>query len=491
MAMTQNLIASTTRYDWQGEERCFRMPAGHHGEDYVDPRTLSPEVFYKRDRDGIMECEKSFNQTQMDGDTHHGIRWKRQEQTLIPVSQPTIANRSARASAGSFDHLFVPVPAINARSTPPHDFTLFAPIYGVDGVPVFEQQLYPSQSVLSSNGYAKPPANLPTPPDTGPRQGQGTSQTHLGHTLGGNGSVQDVSMFTPYFDDSNYVNFNALQMEGPAEYNFGGAVQPLYYLGNCSSQLRQYVVGYNPLLDNNSSISAVNMHTVPNPLAAPPQATDICKLHKINEGDSVTVSDSASQMYPKPARQVERRYSEELRVMGITPEAPVNKHHFQGCFHEGSCNGGHVDQGVGDQALPQPFGFSGRTQSTLPTNTSTQVDSNGHYKPVKVDQYLQQFPEVPKLRYPYKEVHAILVHWQEDYAYVDAKVMELHCVLWAQYQFQVQRVAIPHTSSHSFVRNRIQELINDQSHYDTMLTIYYVGGATRTLETGLTWFPLT
>ena len=481
------------RYGWDGEDLCFRMPAGHHSDNYVDPRTLPPEIFYNRDRDGIMECENVDSKIEIaslsKSDVHHGIRWNRQEISCPPLYQPLLHDLgSYEHYEDSFEHQLA-----NAgyhQSPPPANFTLHGPIYGIDGIPVFEHQMYGTQSLLASNAPTKPLGNLPTPPDTHPRQAFTTTKSQADEKPSDRIYADAVKPRSSYFNN-NYSIHNALQMEGSAEYDLPRMAHIPYIPEDCPSNVRQYVAGCDPVAQYNQSISSSSKLVSSPPPLPLQQTTRNCNLFKSNEADSVTVSDSASNMYPKPPRLVQRRYSQELRAMGIIPEASVNIHHFQGCFHDGECADTHEDQGVADHAVTQPFGFSGRTQSTLPTNTSSQVDSDGHYKPVKAAQFLQQISENPKARYAYKEVHALLLHWQQDYAYVDAKAMELHCLLWVQYQVQVQRVTIPHVSSHSFVRTKIQEWINDQSHYDALLVVYYVGGATRTAKTGMTWFPLT
>jgi len=281
-----------SRYAWHNDQTCFRMPAGHHGEDYVDPRTLPPEIFYNRDRAGMMQCEASpavmTRQYHQPLETSHEQTWAQHKDPSTSASDACLQSQN---DSGGYSHnqpLYHPSDLEYSARPPQADFPRLEPIYGAEGLPIFDIQTYGGHQPLANYAQMTVPAHLPTPPDT----------------------------------DSHHL-FNALQIEGPAGYNLPVSQHITNVPADCPSHIRHYLLGYNPNIE--ASVLGEeenNVEGIDTSLTSQSEAGN-CNIG-YNETDSVLVSDSASNMWLKPPRHVKRQYSAELRANGISPVIVAN-----------------------------------------------------------------------------------------------------------------------------------------------------------------------
>jgi len=81
--------------------------------------------------------------------------------------------------------------------------------------------------------------------------------------------------------------------------------------------------------------------------------------------------------------------------------------------------------------------------------------------------------------------------WQEDLPTFSGMIEELRSMFYNQYgALIVDLYQIEHTTSHATVCQAIKNFVEEHSHHETLIVVYYCGGATRTPDAGLAWFPL-
>ena len=83
------------------------------------------------------------------------------------------------------------------------------------------------------------------------------------------------------------------------------------------------------------------------------------------------------------------------------------------------------------------------------------------------------FPKTSLSRY--KEVHALLLSWQDDNLGVAKEISELQNVLRWNYRYQVDEWQIPSNRPQRLLRQRIGQLLDDYEDRETLLIVYYGG----------------
>ena len=82
----------------------------------------------------------------------------------------------------------------------------------------------------------------------------------------------------------------------------------------------------------------------------------------------------------------------------------------------------------------------------------------------------------PKTSYSrYKQVHVLLLSWQDDNLGAIREILELQDVSRWNYLFQVDEWHIPSDRSQRLLRQRVSQFLNDYEHPETLLIIYYGG----------------
>ena len=74
----------------------------------------------------------------------------------------------------------------------------------------------------------------------------------------------------------------------------------------------------------------------------------------------------------------------------------------------------------------------------------------------------------------YKEVHALLLSWEDDTLGVNDEVTELGDVFRSMYHFEAEEWKIPGERSHNSLAAKIFEFLNYES-ADNLLIVYYGG----------------
>lgn len=75
----------------------------------------------------------------------------------------------------------------------------------------------------------------------------------------------------------------------------------------------------------------------------------------------------------------------------------------------------------------------------------------------------------------YKEVHALLLSWEDDNLGVIDEVIELEDVFRHTYRFEVEVWRIPTGRSHNSLAAKILGFLNDYESKDNLLIVYYGG----------------
>ncbi len=75
----------------------------------------------------------------------------------------------------------------------------------------------------------------------------------------------------------------------------------------------------------------------------------------------------------------------------------------------------------------------------------------------------------------YKEVHALLLSWEEDNLGVTEEIVELEFVLKQGYKFETERWKIPSTRSHNALAKRLSNFLDGYERKDSLLIVYYGG----------------
>ena len=130
------------------------------------------------------------------------------------------------------------------------------------------------------------------------------------------------------------------------------------------------------------------------------------------------------------------------------------------------------------------------------------------YKPIIAEKLANRFPFKPELKYPYKEVASIFICWEEDMQKFADMIGEMQAVFYHKYGSAIVDVChIPHKdnvdanaqgtanaatqdTAHSIVHAQVRNFINDHSHHQTLIIVYYCGGATRSEAPDIALFPL-
>lgn len=116
------------------------------------------------------------------------------------------------------------------------------------------------------------------------------------------------------------------------------------------------------------------------------------------------------------------------------------------------------------------------------------------YKSIIADKLVNKFPVQQPPKHPYKETITILFCWQEDLELYGKLITQLCNVLYHKYGSAIcDLYKIQHSpSSHAKVCEYMESVIREHSHHETLIVIYYIGGATTSKDgkDGLSWFPL-
>ena len=75
----------------------------------------------------------------------------------------------------------------------------------------------------------------------------------------------------------------------------------------------------------------------------------------------------------------------------------------------------------------------------------------------------------------YKEVHALLLSWEDDNLGVIDEVTELNNVFTDLYHFETEQWKIPSDSSHLSLAAKIIGFVNDYGSNENLLVVYYGG----------------
>ena len=75
----------------------------------------------------------------------------------------------------------------------------------------------------------------------------------------------------------------------------------------------------------------------------------------------------------------------------------------------------------------------------------------------------------------YKEVHVLLLSWEDDNLGVINEVIELEAVFRDRYHYQTEVWAIPSERSHNTLAGKIVQFLNDYESEDNLLITYYGG----------------
>ena len=75
----------------------------------------------------------------------------------------------------------------------------------------------------------------------------------------------------------------------------------------------------------------------------------------------------------------------------------------------------------------------------------------------------------------YKEVHALLLSWEEDNLGVIEEIIELESVLKQGYKFETEPWRIPSTRSHNSLAKRLTDFLDKYERRDSLLIVYYGG----------------
>ena len=75
----------------------------------------------------------------------------------------------------------------------------------------------------------------------------------------------------------------------------------------------------------------------------------------------------------------------------------------------------------------------------------------------------------------YKEVHALLLSWEDDNLGVIDEVLELQDVFRDLYRFKTEEWKIPSSKSHNLLAAKVLDFVNDYESKDNLLILYYGG----------------